>query len=104
MGSVARRARERFGSACSECPIKVTKHAYKRFCERNLLSPNKKGIQSEIERQVSRSRLFGLRNGFELRECKGNVFVCKREDRELTVITVLLSSPKKYANFGTSFI
>lgn len=85
------------------CPIRVTKHAVGRYCERNLMTPCRE-IEARIKKEVQRSRLFGLKNGFEHRERNGNVFVCKRERDELVVITVLLSVPKKYANFGSSFI
>ena len=85
------------------CPIRITKHAVGRYCERNLMIPGG-DIEEIIKKEVRRSRLFGLKDGFEHRERNGNVFVCKRERGELVVITVLLSTPKKYANFGSSYI
>lgn len=86
------------------CPIRVTKHALSRYCERNLIPYPKKDVIDRITREVEHSRLFGLKDGYEHRECNGNFFVCRREKDELVVITVLLSTPKKYANFGSSFI
>lgn len=90
--------------------IKVTHHAIERHRQRNILGDADNNlIAQDIEYKIRRSRLINIKDGKELREYYGSIFVCKREKinelaYQLVVITELLSTFKKLENFGESYI
>lgn len=71
--------------------IYVTNHAIKRYRERKRLVSKENAIEKIIE-NVRRSKIIAMdKQGKETREYKGLLFVCKMEQQELIVITVMFS-------------
>ncbi len=71
--------------------IYVTNHAIKRYRERKRLVSKEHAIGKIIE-NVRRSKIIAMdKQGKETREYKGLLFVCKMEQQELIVITVMFS-------------
>lgn len=89
--------------------IQVTNHAIQRHGERNLYGCNdREKLKEDIIAKIRKSRLFNIKDGAELREYHGSIFVCKREIvkgiAKMVVITELLATPKKLEYFGKSYI
>ena len=88
--------------------IIVTRHAIERHKERGLIDDTEESVRQDIINKVRTSRLFKIKGKEEHRENCGYLFVCKREFRNglpvITVVTELLTVPRKLENFGKRYV